>query len=44
MAILRIARIACAYDLMEVSLDFLCRKYEQMPLRKFVDEKYPEAA
>lgn len=32
------------YDLMEVSLDFLCRKYEQMPLRRFIDEKYPEAA
>ena len=30
------------YDLMEVSLDFLCRKYEQMRLSKFLQEKYPE--
>lgn len=30
------------YDLMEVSLDFLCRKYEQMRLDKFLSEKYPE--
>lgn len=28
------------YDLMEVSLNFLCRKYEQMPLDKFLMEKY----
>jgi len=28
------------YDLMEVSLNFLCRKYEQMPLAKFMSEKY----
>ncbi|MEM7209583.1 MAG: hypothetical protein AAF434_17320 [Pseudomonadota bacterium] len=28
------------YDLMEVSLDYLCRKYEQMPVRKFMQEKY----
>lgn len=30
------------YDLMEVSLDFLCRKYEQMRLSAFMREKYPE--
>lgn len=30
------------YDLMEVSLDYLCRKYEQMPLAKFLTEKYPK--
>lgn len=30
------------YDLMEVSLDFLCRKYEQMRLSRFLTEKYPE--
>jgi len=28
------------YDLMEVSLDFLCRKYEQTRLDKYMDEKY----
>ena len=28
------------YDLMEVSLDYLCRKYEQMRLHTFMDEKY----
>lgn len=28
------------YDLMEVSLDFLCRKYEQMKLKTFMREKY----
>jgi len=28
------------YDLMEVSLDFLCRKYEQTRLDKFMEEKY----
>lgn len=31
-----------SYDLMEVSLDFLCRKYEQMRLSKFLSEKYPD--
>lgn len=30
------------YDLMEVSLDFLCRKYEQMRLSTFLAEKYPD--
>lgn len=30
------------YDLMEVSLDYLCRKYEQMPLWEFMKRKYPE--
>jgi hypothetical protein len=30
------------YDLMEVSLDFLCRKYEQMKLATFLNEKYRE--
>lgn len=28
------------YSLMEVPLDFLCRKYEQMPLDKFMMDKY----
>lgn len=28
------------YDLMEVSLDYLCRKYEGMKLDKFMQEKY----
>lgn len=28
------------YDIMEVSLDYLCRKYEQMKLDKFMLEKY----
>lgn len=28
------------YCLMEVSLDYLCRKYEQMPLKQFMLEKY----
>lgn len=28
------------YDLMEVSLNFLCRKYEQMSLGAFMKEKY----
>lgn len=28
------------YDLMEVSLDFLCRKYEQINLHSFMKEKY----
>lgn len=31
-----------SYDLMEVSLDYLCRKYEQMRLSKFLSEKYPD--
>ena len=30
------------YDLMEVSLDFLCRKYEGVHLHEFMREKYPE--
>ena len=30
------------YDLMEVSLDYLCRKYERMPLWEFMKRKYPE--
>jgi hypothetical protein len=29
------------YDLMEVSLDYLCRKYERMPLWEFMKRKYP---
>lgn len=29
------------YDLMEVSLDYLCRRYEGMPLEKFLRRKYP---
>lgn len=28
------------YDLMEVSLNYLCRKYEQIPLDKFMKDKY----
>ena len=28
------------YDLMEVSLDFLCRRYEGMPVADFVTKKY----
>jgi len=28
------------YDLMEVSLDYLCRKYEQMRLDRFLNAKY----
>lgn len=31
-----------AYDIMEVSLDFLCRKYEGMPVYKFMQNKYPD--
>lgn len=30
------------YSLIEISLDFLCRKYENMPIWKFVKTKYPE--
>jgi hypothetical protein len=30
------------YDLMEVSLDYLCRRYEQMSLKTYLREKYPE--
>lgn len=30
------------YDLMEVSLDYLCRKYENKPLWMFMKEKYPD--
>lgn len=30
-----------AYDIMTVSLDFLCRKYEGMRLWKFTKKKYP---
>lgn len=29
------------YDLMEVSLDYLCRRYENIPLWKFMKKKYP---
>ena len=31
-----------AYDPMFVSLDFLCRKYEGISLKKFMDKYYPE--
>lgn len=31
-----------SYDLMEVSLDFLCRKYEGVHLWQFMEPKYPE--
>lgn len=30
------------YDPMFVSLDYLCRRYEQMSLKRFMEEKYPE--
>ena len=30
------------YSLMEVSLDYLCRRYENKPLWVFMKEKYPE--
>jgi len=30
------------YDLMEVSLDYLCRKYEGMPVCEFMRKNYPE--
>ena len=30
------------YSLMEVSLDYLCRRYEKMPIWKFVKKKYPK--
>lgn len=30
------------YSLMEVSIDYLCRKYERMPIWKFVKKKYPK--
>ena len=30
------------YDIMEVSMDYLCRRYEGMPLHKFVEKKYPD--
>lgn len=30
------------YSLMEISLDYLCRRYEKMPLWKFMATKYPE--
>lgn len=30
-----------AYDLMEVSLDYLCRRYEGMSLEKFIAKNYP---
>ena len=33
---------AGGYELMEVSLDFLCKKYEGMSLSKFVSKKYPK--
>ena len=31
-----------SYDLMEISLDYLCRKYEGVRLWTFMKEKYPE--
>ena len=30
-----------AYDLMEVSLDYLCRRYEGVSLDRFISKKYP---
>lgn len=30
------------YSLMEISLDYLCRKYEKMPLWEFMSIKYPD--
>jgi hypothetical protein len=32
-----------AYDIMEVSLDFLCRKYEGVPVKEFLMKKYGKA-
>ena len=29
------------YDIMEVSMDYLCRKYEGMPLHIFMKQKHP---
>lgn len=31
-----------SYDLMEVSLDYLCRRYEGIPLSEFMAKKYPD--
>ncbi len=31
-----------SYDLMEVSLDKLCRKYEGIPVSEFMQKKYPD--
>ncbi len=31
-----------SYDPMFVSLDYLCRRYEGVPLREFLNEKYPD--
>ena len=31
-----------SYDLTEVSLDYLCRKYEKKPLWLFMEQNYPE--
>lgn len=31
-----------AFDIMEVSMDYLCRRYEGVPLREFLNEKYPD--
>ena len=33
-----------AFDIMEVSLDYLCRRYEGVPLGEFLREGYPEQA
>lgn len=30
------------YDLMEVSIDYLCRKYEGVPLYEFMESEYPD--
>lgn len=30
------------YDLMEVSLDYLCRRYEGIPVSEFMERKYPD--
>ncbi len=30
------------YDLMEVSLDYLCRRYEGVPVSEFMKKKYPD--
>ena len=30
------------YDLMEVSLDYLCRRYEGMPVSDYMKKKYPD--
>jgi hypothetical protein len=30
------------YDIMEVSMDYLCRRFEGVPLHQFMQKKYPD--